>query len=212
MPALLLTGKQAIDGDSGATGAMAAALLGWPQATAASAVRVAEDRQHATVQREARTAEPSQQPPRVASALARIGRQRQRRCLFAQVDSGRDTVLVPLPAVVTCDLRRAQTAASAAPQLQDSDLACPTCEHGRLNDPRYAPLQATLRARKAAVAALELEELLPAAAGAAAAAAPTLTRVEPPPPRPPGVRLSSVAELAALLRPHARGRGAKGVS
>uniref|UniRef100_UPI0035C7C58A electron transfer flavoprotein subunit beta/FixA family protein n=2 Tax=Marinicauda TaxID=1649466 RepID=UPI0035C7C58A len=37
-PELVMLGKQAIDDDSNATGQMLAALLGWPQATFASAV------------------------------------------------------------------------------------------------------------------------------------------------------------------------------
>ncbi len=41
-PGLVLCGKQAIDNDMNATGQMLAALLGWPQATFASAVAVAE--------------------------------------------------------------------------------------------------------------------------------------------------------------------------
>ena len=39
-PELVLMGKQAIDGDNNAVGQMLAALLGWPQATFASAVEV----------------------------------------------------------------------------------------------------------------------------------------------------------------------------
>ena len=40
-PDVVLMGKQAIDGDNGATGQMLAALLGWPQATFASKVEIA---------------------------------------------------------------------------------------------------------------------------------------------------------------------------
>lgn len=39
-PSLVLTGKQAIDNDMNATGQMLAALLGWPQATFASAIEL----------------------------------------------------------------------------------------------------------------------------------------------------------------------------
>jgi electron transfer flavoprotein beta subunit len=39
-PNLVLMGKQAIDGDNNAVGQMLSALLGWPQATYASAVEV----------------------------------------------------------------------------------------------------------------------------------------------------------------------------
>src|SRR5207247_5712564 len=49
-PQLVILGKQAIDDDSNQTGQMLAALLGWPQATFASKVELAEGR--ATVKRE----------------------------------------------------------------------------------------------------------------------------------------------------------------
>jgi electron transfer flavoprotein beta subunit len=43
-PQLVICGKQAIDDDAGQTGQMLAALLGWPQATNASAVSVGDGR------------------------------------------------------------------------------------------------------------------------------------------------------------------------
>jgi electron transfer flavoprotein beta subunit len=49
-PGLVIAGKQAIDNDMNATGQMLAALLGWPQATFASAVEIADG--HADVTRE----------------------------------------------------------------------------------------------------------------------------------------------------------------
>ena len=49
-PGLVLMGKQAIDDDNNATGQMLAALLGWPQATFASKVEIADGK--ATVTRE----------------------------------------------------------------------------------------------------------------------------------------------------------------
>jgi electron transfer flavoprotein beta subunit len=49
-PGLVILGKQAIDDDSNQTGQMLAALLGWPQATFASKVVVADGK--ATVTRE----------------------------------------------------------------------------------------------------------------------------------------------------------------
>src|SRR6476469_548043 len=49
-PQLVILGKQAIDDDSNQTGQMLAALLGWPQATFASKVVVADGK--ATVSRE----------------------------------------------------------------------------------------------------------------------------------------------------------------
>jgi electron transfer flavoprotein beta subunit len=49
-PGLVIAGKQAIDNDMNATGQMLAALLGWPQATFASALEVGDGK--ATVTRE----------------------------------------------------------------------------------------------------------------------------------------------------------------
>jgi electron transfer flavoprotein beta subunit len=49
-PDLVIMGKQAIDGDNGATGQMLATLLDWPQATFASSITVAGGK--ATVSRE----------------------------------------------------------------------------------------------------------------------------------------------------------------
>ncbi|TPE43132.1 electron transfer flavoprotein subunit beta/FixA family protein, partial [Amaricoccus solimangrovi] len=49
-PGLVIAGKQAIDNDMNATGQMLAALLGWPQATFASALAVEGEK--ATVTRE----------------------------------------------------------------------------------------------------------------------------------------------------------------
>jgi len=87
-PQLVILGKQAIDDDANQTGQMLAALLGWPQATFASKVIVADGR--ATVTRE--------------------------------IDGGLETLDVPLPAVVTTDLR--------------------------LNEPRYATLPNIMKAKK----------------------------------------------------------------
>ena len=69
-PDLVLLGKQAVDDDSNHVGQMLAGLLGWPQATFASAVAL--EGGNATVTRE--------------------------------VDFGRQTLRMPLPAVVTADL------------------------------------------------------------------------------------------------------------
>lgn len=87
-PRLVICGKLAIDNDMSATGQMLAALLGWPQATFASALSVKED----TIE------------------------------VRREIDSGLQMIEVPLPAVVTVDLR--------------------------LNEPRYASLPAIMKAKK----------------------------------------------------------------
>jgi electron transfer flavoprotein beta subunit len=74
-PGLVLLGKQAIDDDANQTGQMLAALMGWPQATFASKVVIADEngQMMATVTRE--------------------------------IDGGLETLSIKLPAVVTTDLR-----------------------------------------------------------------------------------------------------------
>jgi electron transfer flavoprotein beta subunit len=74
-PQLVICGKQAIDDDANQTGQMLAALQGWPQATFASKVVIADanGQKSATVTRE--------------------------------IDGGLETLVISLPAVVTTDLR-----------------------------------------------------------------------------------------------------------
>ena len=87
-PQLVILGKQAIDDDANQVGQMLAALLGWPQATFASKVDIADGK--ATVKRE--------------------------------IDGGLETLSMPLPVVITTDLR--------------------------LNEPRYATLPNIMKAKK----------------------------------------------------------------
>ena len=98
-PGLVIAGKQAIDDDANQTGQMLAALLGWPQATFASKVEIADGR-------------------------ARVTR---------EVDGGLETVELPLPAVITTDLR--------------------------LNEPRFATLPNIMKAKKKPVDTLTPEAL-----------------------------------------------------
>lgn len=70
-PDLVLLGKQAVDDDSNHVGQMLAGLLGWPQASFASAIKLAGDGLEVT----------------------------------REVDYGTATYALPLPAVVTADLR-----------------------------------------------------------------------------------------------------------
>jgi electron transfer flavoprotein beta subunit len=100
---LVLMGKQAIDDDSNQTGQMLAALLAWPQATFASKTESLESE-----------AEKQGVPGVLVSGTnAKVIR---------EVDGGLETLEIPLPAVVTVDLR--------------------------LNTPRYASLPGIMKARK----------------------------------------------------------------
>jgi electron transfer flavoprotein beta subunit len=98
-PGLVIAGKQAIDDDANQTGQMLAALLGWPQATFASKVEIADGR-------------------------ARVTR---------EVDGGLETLELPLPAVITTDLR--------------------------LNEPRFATLPNIMKAKKKPIDTLTPEAL-----------------------------------------------------
>ena len=91
-PQLVLMGKQAIDDDANQTGQMLAALLDWPQATFASKIDI---------------------------AAAGAGMQAT---VKREVDGGLETLAMPLPAVITTDLR--------------------------LNEPRYATLPNIMKAKK----------------------------------------------------------------
>jgi len=98
-PQLVLLGKQAIDDDANQVGQMLAALLGWPQATFASKVDIADGK--ATVKRE--------------------------------IDGGLETLSMPLPVVITTDLR--------------------------LNEPRYATLPNIMKAKKKPLESMKTDAL-----------------------------------------------------
>lgn len=105
-----------------------------------------------------------------ATFASRVVVEAGRATVAREVDEGTQSVELPLPAVITTDLR--------------------------LNEPRYAKLPAMLKAKKAPVERVELQELGvdPTAPGV------RVLRVDPPPPRAPGVRVGSVDELLAALR------------
>ena len=100
---LVLMGKQAIDDDSNQAGQMLSALLGWPQATFASKTESLESE-----------AEKQGIPGIMVSG--------QSAKVIREVDGGLETLEIPLPAVITVDLR--------------------------LNTPRYASLPGIMKARK----------------------------------------------------------------
>ena len=111
---LVLLGKQAIDDDANQTGQMLAALLDWPQATFASKVESLESE-----------AEKQGLPAIILSeGKAKVIR---------EVDGGLETLQLPLPAVITVDLR--------------------------LNTPRYASLPGIMKARKKELKELAVESL-----------------------------------------------------
>jgi electron transfer flavoprotein beta subunit len=100
-PDLVLLGKQAIDDDSNVVGQLLAQLLGWPQATFISELKLEDGNAAASCVRE--------------------------------IDGGLQTIKVPLPAIVTADLR--------------------------LNEPRYASLPGIMKARKKPLEQIEASSL-----------------------------------------------------
>ena len=113
-PDLVLMGKQAIDDDANQTGQMLAALLGWPQATFASKAESLESE-----------AEKGGQPGIILSD--------GKATVVREVDGGIETLELPLPAVVTVDLR--------------------------LNTPRYASLPGIMKARKKEMKEIPIDSL-----------------------------------------------------
>jgi electron transfer flavoprotein beta subunit len=100
---IVLMGKQAIDDDANQTGQMLAALLGWPQGTFASKTSSLES---------------EEEKKGVPGIELKDGGAK----IVREVDGGLETLELPLPAVLTVDLR--------------------------LNVPRYASLPGIMKARK----------------------------------------------------------------
>ncbi len=111
---IVIMGKQAIDDDANQTGQMLAALLGWPQATFASKVESLE----------------SEEEKKGVPGIVIDGGQAK---VVREVDGGLETLQLPLPAVVTVDLR--------------------------LNVPRYASLPGIMKARKKELKEIPVESL-----------------------------------------------------
>lgn len=112
---LVLMGKQAIDDDANQTGQMLAALLGWPQATFASKAEGLDSEAE------------KNGIPGIAVSDGKSAK------VMREVDGGLETLEVPLPAVITVDLR--------------------------LNTPRYASLPGIMKARKKELKELAVDSL-----------------------------------------------------
>jgi electron transfer flavoprotein beta subunit len=106
-----------------------------------------------------------------------------------EVDAGVETKKVPLPAVVTVDLR------IVAPEAVKSGKGGAAYPEG----PRYASLKGIMAAKKKPIADLTL-----AALGVAAQQRVKVTAVEAPPARKAGIKVQSVQELVEKLRNEAK--------
>mmetsp|Transcript_4843 Transcript_4843/g.10628 ORF Transcript_4843/g.10628 Transcript_4843/m.10628 type:complete len:258 (-) Transcript_4843:421-1194(-) len=141
-PQMVLLGKQSIDDDQNQTGQILAGLLGWPQATFASAVRLNDGLTGMEIDRE--------------------------------VDAGIQTVSLPLPAVVTTDLRL-------------------------VDQPRYATLPNLMKAKKK-----PMEKIDAASLGIDLSPRLQTIAVEDPPKRQAGSLVADVDELISKLKSEAK--------
>jgi electron transfer flavoprotein beta subunit len=158
-PDLILMGKQTPDGENNQVGQLVAGALGWPQATFAGTIEVAEG----------------------GKALV-VGR---------EVDAGMESKKVPLPAVVTVDLRIILPKAVKNGVTPDS--------HSYEEGPRYASLKGIKAARDKPLVERTLGEL-----GIAAEPRVRVLSVEPPPPRKAGAKVKDVVELVDKLHNEAK--------
>ena len=154
-PDLWLLGKQAVDGDSNQVGQMLAGLLDLPQATCGSKTASLES---------------EEEKGKVPGVVVADGRA----TVVREVDGGLETLEVPLPAVVTTDLR--------------------------LNQPRYASLPGIMTAKRKKIdeyslADLGLEGETPRL---------RVVGYEQPPARAGGVLVESVDELMDKLTNEAK--------
>lgn len=158
-PDLLLMGKQSVDSDNSVAAQLCAGMLGWPQATFAATVEVADEGKALIVTREA--------------------------------DAGVEKKKVPLPAMVTVDLRVVLPNAIKNGRTPDG--------YEYADGPRYASLKGIMKAKKK-----ELKEIPIAELGVDQKARLSWTHVEAPPARAAGIKVESVDELMQKLRDEAK--------
>jgi electron transfer flavoprotein beta subunit len=108
-----------------------------------------------------------------------------------EVDNGVETKRVPLPAVVTVDLR------IIAPQAVKNGKTAPT--HAYPEGPRYASLKGIMAAKKKPIEETTMDKL-----GVKAQMRVKTAAVEAPPPRKAGIKVGSVQELVQKLRGEAK--------
>jgi len=156
-PDLVLMGKQAVDSDANQTGQLIAESLGWGQATFASKLESLESE-----------AEKAAKPGIALTADKKAAQ------VWREVDGGLEQLEVPLPAVVTCDLRLVK-------QL------------------RYAKLPDIMKAKKKPI-----EEIAAASLGVDLAPRVKVVKVEAPPSRKAGIKVADVPALMDKLRNEAK--------
>ena len=158
-PDLVCMGKQAVDGDANQVGQRLAGALGWPQATFAASVELADDKKSLLVGRE--------------------------------VDAGVEFKKLPLPGVLTVDLR------IVTPEAVKNGVTPESHEYQA--DARYASLKGIMKAKKKPMDKKTLGDL-----GVESTVTLAETGVTLPPPRKAGQIVESVEELVKKLHEEAK--------
>jgi electron transfer flavoprotein beta subunit len=108
-----------------------------------------------------------------------------------EVDAGVETKKIPLPGVLTVDLRVVAPASVKNAKTPAS--------HAYADGPRYASLKGIMAAKKKEIKELKLADL-----GVTVAPKVKLTSVEAPPPRKAGIKVADVNELVKRLAEEAK--------
>jgi electron transfer flavoprotein beta subunit len=108
-----------------------------------------------------------------------------------EIDGGMELKQVPLPAVVTVDLR------IVLPKAVKNNETAPTHEYAE--GPRYASLKGIMQAKKKKVDTLKASDL-----GVSLAPRTKVTAIEAPPERKAGIKVESVDELVEKLKNEAK--------
>jgi len=158
-PDLVVMGKQAVDGDANQVGQMLAGKLGWPQATFAASLELAEDKQSLLVGRE--------------------------------VDGGVEYKRVPVPSVITVDLRIV-----GAQAVKNGVTPASFAYSGE--GARLPSLKGIMAAKKKPMATSKLADY--------GVGAPVIVEqsVALPPPRPPGQIVPDIPTLVKKLAEEAK--------
>jgi len=108
-----------------------------------------------------------------------------------EIDGGLELKQVPLPAVVSVDLR------IVLPKAVKNNETAPTHEYAE--GPRYASLKGIMQAKKKKIDALD-----PAALGVSLAPLTKVVAIEAPPERKAGIKVETVDDLVSRLRNEAK--------
>jgi electron transfer flavoprotein beta subunit len=121
----VLLGKQSIDGDNCQTGPMTAALLGWPQCTFAAKIDGADGKVRVCLSVFVVVLCPCFTPRLVLVSQSWL--------VDRETDNGTETLKVPLPAVITADLRLNEPRYATLPNIMKVPFWFSACTHTNIH-------------------------------------------------------------------------------